>query len=174
MFAYDDSSSLFLNSANILIPNIPGMSTKTVLDFLNSSLYQFLYEKLFGELKVLKGNLSELPFPKIDSKTNNELSLMVDEIIYEGKNNQKEIDEIVYSIIKDGGSYPILDLPCKECGEYWICIDESFTNRGKCLNCGKINEVTGCERCGCYDFGTPSDDDYPFLCDGCCNYYKEE
>lgn len=100
MFAYDDSSSLFLNSANILIPNIPGMSTKTVLAFLNSSLYQFLYEKLFGELKVLKGNLSELPFPKIDSKTNNELSLMVDEIIYEGKNNQKEIDEIVYRLFE--------------------------------------------------------------------------
>lgn len=40
MFAYDDTSSLFLNSANILIPNIPGMSTKTVLAFLNSSLYR--------------------------------------------------------------------------------------------------------------------------------------
>ncbi|WP_257211821.1 hypothetical protein [Streptococcus suis] len=79
-----------------------------------------------------------------------------------------------YSIIKDGGSYPILDLPCQECGEYWICIDEAFTDRGKCLNCGEINEVTGCERCGGYDFGTPSDYDYPFLCDSCCNYYKEE
>lgn len=98
MFAYDDSSSLFLNSANILIPNIPGMSTKTVLAFLNSSLYQFLYEKLFGELKVLKGNLSELPFPKIDPKTNNELTNLVDEIIYKGKNNQEEIDKIVYRL----------------------------------------------------------------------------
>lgn len=100
MFAYDNSSSLFLNSANILIPNIPGMSTKTVLAFLNSSLYQFLYEKLFGELKVLKGNLSELPFPKIDSKTDSELTLMVDEIIYGGKNKQKEIDEIIYKIFE--------------------------------------------------------------------------
>ncbi|MGT2866538.1 TaqI-like C-terminal specificity domain-containing protein [Streptococcus fryi] len=100
IFAYDDSSSLFLNSANILIPNIPGMSTKSVLAFLNSSLYQFLYEKLFGELKVLKGNLSELPFPKIDSKTNYELTKLVDEIIYEGKNNQKEIDEIVYRLFE--------------------------------------------------------------------------
>lgn len=100
IFAYDNSSSLFLNSANILIPNIPGMSTKTVLAFLNSSLYQFLYEKLFGELKVLKGNLSELPFPRIDSKTNNELTLMVDEILYGGENRQKEIDEIIYKVFE--------------------------------------------------------------------------
>lgn len=81
MFAYDNSSSLFLNSANILIPNIPGMSIKTVLAFLNSTLYQFIYEKLFGELKVLKGNLIELPFPKISSEINRSLSLLVDEII---------------------------------------------------------------------------------------------
>lgn len=98
MFAYDDTSSLFLNSANILIPNIPGMSTKTVLAFLNSSLYQFLYEKLFGELKVLKGNLMELPFPKIDSETNNTLTMLVEEIISEGKNNQNDIDEIIYNV----------------------------------------------------------------------------
>ena len=98
MFAYDDTSSLFLNSANILIPNISGMSTKTVLAFLNSSLYQFLYEKLFGELKVLKGNLMELPFPKIDSETNNTLTMLVEEIISEGKNNQNDIDEIIYNV----------------------------------------------------------------------------
>lgn len=74
------------------------MSTKTVLAFLNSSLYQFLYEKLFGELKVLKGNLMELPFPKIDSETNNTLTMLVEEIISEGKNNQNDIDEIIYNV----------------------------------------------------------------------------
>ena len=98
MFAYDDSSSLFLNSANILIPNIPGMNIKTVLAFLNSSLYQFLYEKLFGELKVLKGNLSELPFPEIDSQTDNELTQIVEQILMDGKIRQKEIDDIVYRV----------------------------------------------------------------------------
>lgn len=98
MFAYDDSSSLFLNSANILIPNIPGMNIKTVLALLNSSLYQFLYEKLFGELKVLKGNLSELPFPKIDSQTDNKLTQIVEQILMDGKIRQKEIDDIVYKI----------------------------------------------------------------------------
>ena len=98
MFAYDDSASLFLNSANILIPNILGMSTKTVLAFLNSSLYQFIYQKLFGELKVLRGNLSELPFPQIDEETDKLLTSLVDEIIYDGKDKQEEIDNIVYGV----------------------------------------------------------------------------
>lgn len=68
VFAYDDSGSLFLNSANILIPNIPNMSVKTVLAFLNSELYQYMYIVLFSEIKVLKGNLIELPFPQISSE----------------------------------------------------------------------------------------------------------
>lgn len=98
VFAYDDTASLFLNSANILIPQIPGMSTKTVMAFLNSSLYQFLYEKMFGELKVLKGNLSELPFPEIDEITDDLLSKMVDEILHNGRDLSSEIDSIIYGI----------------------------------------------------------------------------
>ena len=43
VFAYDNTGSLFLNSANILIPSIPNMSIKTVMAFLNTPLYQFLY-----------------------------------------------------------------------------------------------------------------------------------
>lgn len=78
-----------------------------------------------------------------------------------------------YSIIKDGGSDPILDLPCEECGEEWICVDEKIADFGKCLNCGEINEVTDCERCGRYDLGSKSDD-FPFLCDDCENYYLKD
>jgi len=81
VFAYDDKQSLFLNSANILIPSIPGMSVKTVMAFLNSDLYSFLYRKLFGEIKILKGNLSELPFPKISAEANLEIEKLIDKII---------------------------------------------------------------------------------------------
>ena len=52
VFAYDNTASLFLNSANILIPNIPNMCVKTVMAFLNSKLFQFMYMKLFGEVKT--------------------------------------------------------------------------------------------------------------------------
>lgn len=98
MFAYDDTSSLFLNSANILIPNVPGMSIKTVMAFLNSKLYQFLYEKLFGELKVLRGNLSQLPFPAIDPEINIKISQMVDRIRNGEDALQEKIDEIIFDI----------------------------------------------------------------------------
>ena len=63
VFAYDNKQRLFLNSANILIPNIDGYSIKDVMTFLNSTLFQYIYTKKFNELKVLKGNLLELPFP---------------------------------------------------------------------------------------------------------------
>lgn len=66
IFAYDDKQRLFLNSANILIPEIKGYSVRNVMKFLNSTLFQYIYSKLFSELKVLKGNLMTLPFPKID------------------------------------------------------------------------------------------------------------
>lgn len=63
VFAYDDKQRLFLNSANILIPKLEGYSIKDVMTFLNSTLFQYIYSKKFNELKVLKGNLLELPFP---------------------------------------------------------------------------------------------------------------
>ena len=95
VFAYDDSKSLFLNSANILIPRIPGMSVKTVLAFLNSELFKFLYKSLFGEIKILKGNLMELPFPEISSETDKRLTKLVDEVLKGNKDAIKEIDAVI-------------------------------------------------------------------------------
>ena len=97
VFAYDDSKSLFLNSANILIPRIPGMSIKTVLAFLNSELFKFLYKSLFGEIKILKGNLMELPFPEISHETDMKLTELVDEVL---KGNKEAVQLIDYEIFK--------------------------------------------------------------------------
>lgn len=98
IFAYDNSSSLFLNSANILIPNIPSMNTKTVLAFLNSELFNFMYKRLFGEVKVLKGNLLELPFPKISKDEDNEIVGLVDRVLDGDKSVIKLIDEYIFAI----------------------------------------------------------------------------
>ena len=98
---------------------------------------------------------------------------LIDLINTEFTDYKEIVESYKYSIIKDGGSDPILDLPCEECGEEWICIDKKITDLGKCLNCGEINNVTECERCGRYDLGSTCDDE-PFLCDDCWNYYKEE
>ena len=98
VFAYDNSASLFLNSANILIPNIPSMSTKTVMAFLNSTLFQFIYLRLFGEVKILKGNLIELPFPDISAHDNRMLSTFVDNIFEGDKEKIETINRYIYSI----------------------------------------------------------------------------
>ena len=97
-FTYDDKQRLFLNSANILIPEIEGMSVKTVLAFLNSSLFNFLYVKRFNDLKILKGNLSTLPFPKITAEQDEKLSALVDCALSGDKEAPKEIDSLIYSL----------------------------------------------------------------------------
>ena len=98
VFAYDNSKSLFLNSANILIPRIPGMSIKTVLAFLNSELFKFLYKSLFGEIKILKGNLLELPFPEITPETDKKITELVDEVLNGNKEAVRLIDNEIFKV----------------------------------------------------------------------------
>ena len=101
VFAYDDKKRLFLNSANILIPSIPGMSVKTVMAFLNSDLYSFLYKKLFGEIKILKGNLLELPFPAISVETNIEIERIIDQVIIsQNASLVRTLQKIIYDVFQ--------------------------------------------------------------------------
>ena len=95
-FTYDDKQRLFLNSANILIPKVDGMRTKTVLAFLNSALFNFLYTKRFNDLKILKGNLSTLPFPKISAEQNQQLSALVDRALGGDISAEDEINALVF------------------------------------------------------------------------------
>ena len=97
-FTYDDQQRLFLNSANILIPQVDGMGTKTVLAFLNSSLFNFIYVKRFDDIKILKGNLSALPFPKISSEDDKKLSSLVDEVLNGNRDAIKAIDNAVFDL----------------------------------------------------------------------------
>lgn len=101
VFAYDDKQNLFLNSANILIPSIHGMSVKTVMAFLNSDLYSFLYRKLFGEIKILKGNLLELPFPEISSETNTKIERLIDLIMAsQDQSYVNALQKIIYDLFQ--------------------------------------------------------------------------
>ena len=97
-FTYDDTQSLFLNSANLLIPEVDGMSIKSVLAFLNSSLFNFLYVKRFDDIKILKGNLSALPFPKITQEDDAKLSALVDEALKGNSKAVEEIDSVIFDL----------------------------------------------------------------------------
>ena len=99
VFAYDNQKRLVLNSANILIPNVKTHSIKTVLAFLNSRLFQYLYTKIFNELKILRGNLEELPFPELTKTQIKEIESLVDN--YLSSNNLdyiNEIDKLIFRI----------------------------------------------------------------------------
>lgn len=97
-FAYDNSASLFLNSANILIPQVKGMSIKTVLAFLNSELFSYYYSKKYADIKILKGNLMTLPFPEITERQNVEMTAMVDHVLDGEKEYVGKIDEYIYAL----------------------------------------------------------------------------
>ena len=130
----------------------------------------------YGEVEFneFQGNYMPIQMDGISEHEMSRLGEKIVDIINSEFTDYKEIAESSkYSIIKDGGPDPILDLPCQECGEEWICVDETITDFGRCLNCGEINEVTECEHCGRNDFGSPSEDE-PFLCEECWNYYEEE
>ncbi|WP_035295493.1 N-6 DNA methylase [Clostridium sp. MD294] len=96
VFAYDNTKSLFLNSANILIPSIHTMSIKTVMAYLNSELFQYLYSKMFGQVKILKGNLILLPFPQITQKQNNDIIEMVNEFLKGDYKKESILQDIIF------------------------------------------------------------------------------
>lgn len=93
VFAYDNRQRLLLNSANLLIPHISGSGIKTVMAFLNSDLYGFLYRRLFGEIKLLQGNLCELPFPALTAEQDRELTALAD-CVMQGSAGAREQLEI--------------------------------------------------------------------------------
>jgi len=96
VFAYDDKQSLTLNSANILVPHIPDMSIKVALAYLNSSVFQYVFQKKFATHKVLRGDMEKLPFPVIDKHVHDQLEKMV-EVILQGRGSYEEMDELVFS-----------------------------------------------------------------------------
>lgn len=95
VFAYDDSGALFLNSANILIPHVEGMSTKTVLALLNSDVLQFYYRQKFGGVKVLKSNLCALPLPQLSQETEQRIADMSSGIIAGDYSQYKELQYVI-------------------------------------------------------------------------------
>lgn len=98
--AYDDKQCLCLNSANILIPQLDTISVKSAAALLNSTLYHYYYSLKYSDIKVLKGNLQKLPFPKLTKKQDEGLSALVSDIQSStfSLTYQQQLDKEVYSI----------------------------------------------------------------------------
>lgn len=63
VFAYDNEQTLSLNSCNLLIPKIDGLSVKYVLAILNSRIAQYYFKKTFNSVKVLRSHIEQIPIP---------------------------------------------------------------------------------------------------------------
>ena len=117
IFAYDNKQKLFLNSANILIPNIKTHSVKTSLALLNSTVFQYIYKKKFNVLKILKSNLIQLPFPIISADTKLRIENMVDEYLSDASaQTVDKLDELVFELFeidRDVIQYIRQDVECR-------------------------------------------------------------
>lgn len=96
VFAYDNQKRLTLNSANILVPKVSTHSTKTVMAFLNSQLFQYLNQILFASPKVLRGNLEELPIAILSDKERKSLEKLVTRQLA-GQDLRKEINKFIFA-----------------------------------------------------------------------------
>lgn len=80
--------------------------------------------------------------------------------------------------IRDGGTSPIDDnVECEECGECEISIDEEFAPIGTCLNCGYVNSISSCDRCGQWfnvNLEGEYEEDGVSLCQNCLDNIEEE
>lgn len=103
VFAYDDRRLLTLNSANILIPRLPGYSMKYVLAFLNSRIFQYVFTKRFQTRKILRGDLETLPFPRLDAKPAKELEDQVDLCMGGDYKPADDLDQMIYRLFNLAG-----------------------------------------------------------------------
>ena len=95
ILAYDDKQSLTLNSANSVIPKISNYPMKCVLALFNSSLYQFIFQKKFSSIKVLRSHLEQMPLPLWSNSVLKHIVSLVDKIIYY-KSDCRELDMYIF------------------------------------------------------------------------------
>lgn len=80
-------------------------------------------------------------------------------------------DLLSFSAAKDGGDLPVANIPCWNCNQDYISINENLYPYGKCMNCGEENEILICEKCGnIYS----ADEGGEFFGVGLCNYCFEK
>ncbi|MCC8190082.1 MAG: N-6 DNA methylase, partial [Planctomycetes bacterium] len=98
VFAYDNHGLLTLNSANILIPRLPGISIKSTLAFLNSRVLQFVFTKRFRTRKILRGDLETLPFPVLSTATAAAIDSQVDRCMSGEYQPADELDAMIFKV----------------------------------------------------------------------------
>ena len=97
VFAYDNKQNLTLNSANILIPKVENYNIKIFLGLLNSKLYNFLFQKKYNTIKILRSHIESLPLPILTEIQKEQIEHLVNEIL-ETKIISNELDNYICNI----------------------------------------------------------------------------
>jgi len=95
VFAYDNSQTLSLNSANILIPKIYGLDIKYILAILNSRVAQFYFSLKYNSIKVLRSHIEGIPIPVADANTQQKI---IDKVNTISPIMYEEIDKIIMEL----------------------------------------------------------------------------
>lgn len=99
VFAYDDKASLTLNSANILIPEPGSYPVKVILALFNSSLYHYIFTKKYHTLKILRGDLEQLPLPFWPDDVYSHIADLADKLI-NGEDQYTELDDYIMALFE--------------------------------------------------------------------------
>lgn len=96
--AYDNHQRLSINSANILIPKLTGVSVKYVMAVLNSRVVQFYRTITNPDVKVLRSFLESIPIALCSESEQKEVIGLVDQILMSKNPGQRrriyeEIDQ---------------------------------------------------------------------------------
>ncbi len=73
-------------------------------------------------------------------------------------------ESMEYAVATEGGTPPVADFPCEECGNLGISICEDFYPYGRCCYCGYDNDIKFCPQCESHFI---SNGDASDLCDNC-------
>lgn len=96
VFARDREGCLSLNSCNILIPHLEGVSTEYLLAVFNSRVAQFVFQKQFHSVKVLRSHLEEIPIPAASKRQQAEIGELVKKI--ENSTDEKQWNSLYEQI----------------------------------------------------------------------------
>ena len=119
VFAYDEKQTLSLNSCNIVIPHIEGLSMKYIMAILNSRVAQFYFKKRFNSVKVLRSHIEQIPIPFVDERKQKKIIAQIDQLLASSPNERVKIyDKIDREISK------LYNLTAEEYSLVYLSVDE--------------------------------------------------
>lgn len=96
IFAYDNNQTLSLNSCNILIPTFKDLDIKYIMAVLNSSVAQFIFQKQFNSIKVLRSHIESIPIPVCENNLQQQIIEYVDKVCE--TEDDKDYKKLCYQI----------------------------------------------------------------------------